>query len=136
MDITKPESHIIIAPQIYVSLEPQDALDPDQETRPRQTEIPMVWIQDGNNFRLDINLPDSSVLDIYFSSQVMSLHINGETIWENNTSHAVRLTGAHVEKTPAGLRLTCTSSGSIHILARCILKENTGQPSIIQSNKQ
>lgn len=122
MDFDAHQDHIIIAPQIYVSLEPDDSLDPSQETKPRQMEIPMVWIQDGSNFRLDINLPDSSVLDVYFSSQVCSLHINGETIWENGTPHPVGLPGAHAESTPAGLRLTCTTSGSLHILARCIIK--------------
>ena len=88
----------------------------------------MIWIQDGSNFRLDINLPESSVLDVYFATQVGSLHINGETIWENNTPHAVKITGAHAEMTPGGLRLTCTSGGSIHIFARCLIEANSRLP--------
>jgi hypothetical protein len=119
MNFAAHEDHIIIAPQIYVSLESQDGSDLTHETPLRQTEIPMVWIQDGRNFRLDINLPEASVLDMHFAAQVNSLHINGETIWENNTSHAVGITGAHAEMTPGGLRLTCTSCGTLHILARC-----------------
>lgn len=122
MEINPGRKHIIIAPQIYVSLEPQEPLDFNQEIKPRRTEIPMVWIQDGDNFRLDIDLPDSSALDVIFSPRVASLYVNGETIWENNTAHAVRIPGAHVENTPAGLRLTCTSSGSIHILARGVME--------------
>jgi len=128
MNFVAHQDHIIIAPQIYVSLEPDESLDPSQGTKPRQMEIPMVWIQDGSNFRLDINLPESSVLDVYFSSQVCSLHINGETIWENDTPHSVALLGAHAESTPGGLRLTCTSSGSLHLLARCIVKSKFTLP--------
>ncbi len=112
---------VIISPQIYVSMDPRNLVDFGEETQPRRAEIPMVWMQDGDNFRLDIDLPHSSVLDVLFSPAVDSLHINGETIWENATAHAVRLTGVHVEVTPAGLRLTCTSSGAMHILARCML---------------
>lgn len=126
MNFEAHEDHIIIAPQIYVTLEPYETSELDQEIKPRQTEIPMVWIQDGSNFRLDINLPESSVLDVLFSTQVCSLHINGETIWENDRSHAVGISGTHAEMTPAGLRLTCTSSGSLHILARCTVQ--AGQP--------
>lgn len=113
--------HILIVPQIYVSLEePQDPFDFSEEIKPRRTEIPMVWIQDGDNFRLDIQLPESSVLDVVFYPSVDSLHINGETIWASNTTHAVQVPGAHVEMSPGGLRLTCSRSGSIHILARCV----------------
>ena len=125
MNIQPGRKHIIIAPQIYVSMEPAEARNFNQETQLRRAEIPMVWIQDGDNFRLDINLPDSGVLDMIFSSPLSSLHINGETIWENNTAHAVQVKGAHVESTPAGLRLTCTSSGSIHILARGVMGSST-----------
>jgi hypothetical protein len=125
MNFEAHQDHIIIAPQIYVSLEPDESFDSAEEMKPRQMEIPMVWIQDGSNFRLDINLPESSVLDVYFSSQVCSLHINGETIWENDTPHPVGLPGAHAEMTPGGLRLTCTSSASLHILARCIIKSKS-----------
>ena len=120
MNFAVHEDHIIIAPQIYISLEPHDSSDLNQEPKPRKTEIPMVWIQDGSNFRLDINLPEASVLDLYFSAQVGSLHINGETIWEGNTPHAVGISGTHAEMTPSGLRLTCTSCETLHILARCI----------------
>lgn len=124
MEISTHQNHIIIAPQIYVSLEPQETRQQNQEAKPRQTEIPMIWTQDEDDFRLDINLPESSVLDVYFSAQVGTLHVNGETIWDNNTVHAIRMTGAHAEMTPAGLRLTCTSSGSLHILARCLIEMN------------
>ncbi len=117
------KKHIIIAPQIYVSLEPQETVGVRREAQPKKTKIPMVWIQDGDNFRLDIELPVSSVLDVVIASPVTSLHINGETIWSNNSVHGVQMTGAHVEDTVDGLRLTCTSGGSIHILA-CIAAES------------
>jgi hypothetical protein len=116
MNFDTRQKHIIIAPQIYVALEPQEPLLYGEETPPRRTEIPMTWIQDGSNFRLDINLPDSSVLDVVFATTVSSLYVNGEIIWENNTVHAVQIPGTHVENSPAGLRLTCTSGGSIHLL--------------------
>lgn len=128
MNFGDHEGHIVIAPQIYVLLEPYECQDQNQEIQPRQTEIPMVWIQDGDDFRLDINLPESSVLDVYFSSQICSLHINGETIWENDMAHPVGFAGAHVEKTPAGLRLACTSVGSLHILARYVHKTRNTLP--------
>lgn len=121
MDTQPGPRHIIISPQIYVSLDSQSPVDFSDDIELRRVEIPMVWIQEGDNFRLDIELPQSSVLDVTFTPTVDSLHINGETIWENNTAHAVRLTGVHIEATPAGVRLTCTSSGSIHILARCVM---------------
>jgi hypothetical protein len=116
METKASTRNIIIAPQIYVSLEPKEAQD-DQETKLKRTEIPMVWIQDGDSFRLDIDLPESSALDVTFCTPLASLHINGETIWANQTPHAVRITGTHIEMTPAGLRLTCTFRGAIHILA-------------------
>ena len=128
MDTAPSRNHIVIAPQIYVCLESQPSADPTQETKPRRTEIPMVWIQDGENFRLDIGLPVSSVLDVLFSSLVESLYVNGETIWENHTTHPVGIPGIHAENTQGGLRLTCTSGGSIHILARCLLESNHKLP--------
>jgi hypothetical protein len=119
------KKHIIVVPQIYVPLEPEVPTELDREPRPRQEEIPMTWTQEGDIFRLDIDLPASGVLDVYFSSRVGSLHVNGETIWEHQTTYAVNSPGMHVEVTPAGLRLTCTSGGSIHLLARCILETET-----------
>jgi hypothetical protein len=98
----------------------QAQVDESEEIKLRRTEIPMVWFQDGDNFRLDIELPQSSVLDVIFAPSVDTVHINGETVWENHTAHAVQLIGVHAEASPAGVRLTCTSSGAIHILARCI----------------
>jgi hypothetical protein len=136
METSTYHNHIIIAPQIYVSLEPPKTGGQTEESKLRQTKIPMVWSQDGDDFRLDIDLPDSSVLDVFFSSQVGSLHINGETIWENNCVHSVRMPGAHAEMTPGGLRLTCTSSGSIHILARCLLEIDPKAPLKIQNKVQ
>ncbi|HNB52757.1 MAG TPA: hypothetical protein PK530_12485 [Anaerolineales bacterium] len=122
MDSVSGRTHIIIAPQIYISLDPQETTE-NREAQPKRTEIPMTWIQDGDNFRLDIDLPKSSVLDVSFSLPVASLHVNGETIWSNNTVHAVQIAGAHVEESVSGLRLTCTSGGSIHILARSAIPE-------------
>lgn len=116
MEVISSRRNIIIAPQIFVALEPVRAED-SQDQKPERTEIPMTWIQDGNNFRLDIDLPDSSTLDVTFCSPITSLHVNGETIWENNLIHIVSLAGTYVEKTPAGLRITCTSGGSIHLFA-------------------
>ncbi len=116
MDFNTRQKHIIIAPQIYVTLDPQEPFNLGEEIPPRRTEIPMTWIQEGSNFRLDINLPEASVLDVYFATNVASLHVIGETIWENNTVHAVQIPGVHVVDTPAGLRFTCTSSGALHIL--------------------
>jgi hypothetical protein len=112
--------HVVIAPQIYVPLGADDLAANGEEPQPRRTEIPMVWTQEGGDFRLDINLPDSSVLDVYFTTPLGSLYLNGETIWENGVIFSSRGGGVHAEVTPGGLRLTCTKSGSIHILARCM----------------
>ena len=130
MDVGALMNHIIIAPQIYVPLEAEDLVG--QEPRPRRTEIPMTWTQEGNIFRLDIDLPESSVLDIYFSSQVSSLHVNGETIWDGSTIFHASRGGIHAEVMASGLRLTCTLSGSLHILALCI----SGTPVNIQNGKK
>ncbi len=121
MDLNTRQKHIIIAPQIFVTLDPQEPQEFGVETSPRRTEIPMVWTQEGSNFRLDINLPEASVLDMYFGTTVASLHVNGETIWENNEAHAVQIPGANVVVTPAGMRFTCTSSGPLHILSRGVI---------------
>jgi hypothetical protein len=110
------QDQIIISPQIFVNLEPQET-SLNQEIQPRRTEIPMVWIQDGDSFRLDIVLPNFSTLDVLFSAPVASLHVNGETVWSNNTVYADRIAGACVESTALGLRFTCTSGGKLHILA-------------------
>ena len=120
MAIDLLKKHVIIAPQIYVPLEPGVDSDSGQEPCPRSMEIPMVWTQEGDVFRLDVDLPNSSVLDVYFSSRVGSLHVNGETIWEHQTIYPVQGNGIHAEVTPAGLRLTCTREGAIHLLARCV----------------
>jgi hypothetical protein len=119
MSIDLQKKHIIIAPQIYVPLEADTSL-PEGEEYPRQAEIPMTWVQEEDVFRLDINLPISCVLDVYFSPRIGSLHVNGETIWEKQTIYAVQGSGIHAEMTPAGLRLTCTQEGPIHLLARCV----------------
>lgn len=113
-------NHIVISPQIYVSLDPVETYRGDPDVRPRQAKIPMTWSQFEDDFRLDVDLPDPSVLDVYFPSRVDVLHVNGETIWENNAPHVVAFGGMHAELTPTGLRLTCTSGGSIHILARLV----------------
>ncbi len=120
MAIDLQKKHIIMAPQIYVPLD-ADVSEAGDEPKLRQAAIPMIWTQEGEVFRLDIDLPGSSVLDVYFSSQVGSLYVNGETIWENQTIYAVQGTGIHAEVTPAGLRLTCTKDGPIHLLARCVV---------------
>lgn len=117
MNFPASQKHIIIAPQIYVTLDPQQLSAAPHDVQPKKTKIPMVWMQDGDNFRLDIDLPAASALDVVIASPVISLHVNGETIWMNDVAHSVRFTGAHVEDTADGLRLTCTSGGSIHILA-------------------
>ncbi len=125
MDINIRQRHIIIAPQIFVTLDPQESQDFVEEIMLRRTEIPMTWTQEGSNFRLDINLPEASVLDVYFGTTVTSLHVNGETIWENNMAHAVQIPGAQVVDTPAGLRFTCTSSGALHILTRGVIGQHS-----------
>lgn len=108
---------IVIAPQIYVTLEHQGDANKKDASKPKQMKIPMAWIQDGGDFRLDVTLPDSSVLDVLFPAQVESLHVNGETVWEKSTIHVATASGIHLEITSTGLRLTCKAKGSIHILA-------------------
>lgn len=116
--LTMPaRNHVLIVPQIYVPLEPQGGPD-TPEAHPRRAEIPMTWIQDDFGFRLDIDLPDSSALDLVFAAPVSSLHVNGETIWAEQMAHPIGLRGVHVENTPRGLRLTCTAAGRLHVLAR------------------
>lgn len=134
MDISTLQKYILIAPQIYVPLGVEDSPGAHQDPQPRRTEIPMTWIQEGNIFRLDIDLPDLSVLDLYFSTHVGSLHVNGETIWENGSIFSVTRSGVHAEITPSGLRLTCTNSGSIHILAWCIDVADTQLPVNLQNH--
>jgi hypothetical protein len=123
MDQKTSPRHIVIAPQIYIALEPPESQAYAGENPPTVAEIPMIWIQDGHNFRLDIDLPISSVLDLIIVTAISSLHVNGETIWANGRTHSIQMTGAHVESTDDGLRLTCTSGGKIHILA-CVEMEN------------
>ncbi len=110
-------NHVLIAPQIYVPLEARGPSD-SSEILPRRAEIPMTWIQDDFGFRLDIELPGSSSLDLVFAAPLASLHVNGETLWADRMAHPVRLQGVHVEHTPVGLRLTCTCAGRLHVLAR------------------
>lgn len=124
--LTMPaRNHVLIVPQIYVPLEPQGGSDAP-EALPRRAEIPMTWIQDEFGFRLDIDLPDSSTLDLVFAAPVSSLHVNGETIWAGQTVHRIGLQGVHVENTPRGLRLTCTAAGRLHVLARGFAPETHG----------
>ena len=108
---------ILITPQICVSVEQITALHPPKERKPIQSDIPMVWVQDGLDFRLDITLPSPSGLEILFPSDVETLYINGEMVWANAPEHTAIAESVQVEKVSAGLQLTCSAGGALHILA-------------------
>ena len=116
-------TQIVIAPQIYVTFEHPSEANKKDAGKPKQMKIPMTWIQDGADFRLDVSLPDSSVLDVLFPVEMESLHVNGESVWEKSAVHAAIAAGIHLEHTLSGLRLTCTKKGSIHILAHNISQD-------------
>ncbi len=116
---------VVIAPQIYISLEPGLAAVQQPDYQPIQREIPVVWTQDGADFRLDISLPDSTMLDILFPAQIESLHVNGATLWALSDEPCATLSGTQVQMTPAGLRLTSTTGGALHILAHLADQKRT-----------
>jgi len=116
---------ILITPQICVSVEQITAIHPPQEPRPIQSDIHMVWVQDGLDFRLDITLPSPSGLEILFPSDVETLYINGEMVWGNAAEQPAVVESVQVEKVSAGLQLTCGAGGALHILATFVDK---GEP--------
>ena len=117
MSFPSEARQILIIPQICVSVEQTTAVHPPQEPKPIQSDIPMVWVQDGLDFRWDITLPSPSGLEILFPSEVETLYINGEMVWGNAAEHSVVVESVQVEKITAGLQLTCHAGGSLHILA-------------------
>jgi hypothetical protein len=108
---------IVITPQVCVSLQPYTASNEQHEPKPIQSDIPMVWVQDGMDFRLDITLPNLSVLEILFPMDIETLHVNGKTIWGKSVEPSGRNSGTQVQVLSSGLQLTCTSGGPLHILA-------------------
>ena len=116
---------ILITPQICVSIERTTAIHPPQEPKPIQNDIPMVWVQDGLDFRLDITLPRPSGLEILFPIDVETLYINGEMVWGNPVKHTVVAESVQVERVSAGVQLTCGAGGALHILATFVDK---GEP--------
>ncbi len=117
MDTGPGHRQIIISPQIYVPLGPPASADPVAGAQLCRTEIPIAWLQEGDNFRLDIELPQFSTLELVFAASVASLHVNGETVWANDAIQPIRLGGVQVKRTAAELRLTCTNGGTLHVLA-------------------
>ena len=117
MSFPSEARQILITPQICVSVGQITALHPPKEGKPIQSDIPMVWVQDGLDFRLDITLPSPSGLEILFPSDVETLYINGEMVWGNAGEHKAVLESVQVEKVSAGLQLTCRAGGALHILA-------------------
>jgi len=113
---------ILITPQICVSVEQTTAAHPTQEPKPIQSDIPMVWVQDGLDFRLDITLPSPSGLEILFPSDVETLYINGDMVWGNEPQHVAVVESVQVEKVSAGLQLTYGAGGALHILATFVDK--------------
>ena len=122
MSLPSEAMQILITPQICVSIERTRAIHPPQEPKPIQSDIPMVWVQDGLDFRLDITLPSPSGLEILFPSEVETLYINGELVWGNTPEHTAFVESARVEKVPAGLQLTYGAGGALHILATFVDK--------------
>jgi hypothetical protein len=122
MSFPSEARQILITPQICVSVEQIPAIHPPQEPKPTQSDIPMVWVQDGLDFRLDITLPSPSRLEILFPSDVETLYINGEMIWGNAPEHTTVAESVQVEKLSAGLQLTCGTGGALHILATFVDK--------------
>jgi hypothetical protein len=122
-----PEAmQIIITPQIRVSLEHNPAEGVQQhETSPIQSDIPLVWVQDGLDFRLDITLPSSSMLEILFPLDLESLHVNGELAWGKSMEQSDGNSLTQVEILPSGLHFKCTAGGALHILATFTAK---GEP--------
>ena len=122
MSFPSEARQILITPQICVSVEQTTAIHPPQEPKPIQSDIPMVWVQDGLDFRLDITLPSPSGLEILFPIDVETLYVNGEMVWGNAAEHTAVLESIRVEKIPAGLQLTCGAGGALHILATFVDK--------------
>jgi hypothetical protein len=117
MSFHPEEMQIVITPRVYVSLGEHADVSHKPESKPIQSNIPMAWIQDGTDFRLDITLPDPSVLEILFPMTVEMIHINGEIVWRKSAGPSVTVFGTQVEVISAGLQLTCTAGGALHILA-------------------
>lgn len=118
-----PTKQIVICPQIHVPLQPPAETSPESAA-PTQAEIPVAWVQDGADFRLDIHLPEGALLEILFPVPFESLHVNGETVWNSSGAQASRMPGVEVEIWPNGLRLACTSGGAFHILAAGVSTTN------------
>ena len=123
MSFPRDEMQIVIATKVYVRLEQPTSTSKQPAHEAIRKEIPVVWVLDDADFRLDINLPEPSLLDILFPVDVESLHVNGETIWGKALAQSANTTQTRVEMTSSGLRFTCTSGGALHILAHILSQE-------------
>lgn len=121
MVTTPARSHVLIAPRLSLPLGSQNAAEA-REALPRHADIAMTWAQDEFGFRLDIDLPESSMLDLVFSEAPVSVHVNGETIWADQCVQPILRADIDVEVLKPGLRLSFTSSGQLHVLARAGLE--------------
>ena len=123
MVVHSEAKQIIVAPQVFVSLQPDLTAAGNIETNPNRVDIGVAWSWDEANFRMDVTLPQAGALNIVFPLKVDTVYINGEIVWDNKGPHKVVGTTT-VEADGTGLLLNFAAGGSYHILAHGLTEES------------
>jgi len=124
MVVHSETKQIIVAPQVFVSLQPDLKTAESSGTAPNRVDIGVAWSWDEANFRMDVTLPQAGALNIIFPLKVDTVYVNGEIVWDNKGLHATSIGTTTVEPDGAGLLLNFAAGGSYHILAHGLTDES------------
>ena len=128
MVLNSEAKQIIVAPQVFVSLEPEfktgGALS---ETGPNRIDIGVAWSWDETNFRMDVTLPQAGALNIMLPLKVDTVYVNGVIVWDKEGLHKTGIGTTTVAPAESGLLLNFAAGGSYHILAHGLTEDGDEQ---------
>ncbi|MCB9420046.1 MAG: hypothetical protein H6667_09590 [Ardenticatenaceae bacterium] len=108
---------IVVIPKVFVPYKNDVRLNKKEKSSLIHNNIPMIWIQDGLEFRLDVTLPEASTLEVLFPPIAETLTVNGRMVWKKSLGQLFPSEETQAEEKPTGLILKCNSGGALHILA-------------------
>ncbi len=121
MIVHSEAKRIIVAPQVFVSLEPDMKKAGDSGSGPCHADIGVAWSWDEANFRMDVTLPQSGSLNITLPLYFDTVYVNGEIVWDKG-AQKTGIETTTVEPAGAGLRLNFKAGGPYHILAHGLVE--------------
>lgn len=81
-------------------------------------EMPMSWVQDGSDLRIDITLPGETKFSLSLPQKVKNLFINGETIWKDFERISSNSSQFILEQNTSEFKFVSEIEGSLHILVQ------------------